>query len=162
MPMPRNTARLIVVGFVVLVVTYAVAAWFVPSKLLIEIGDCFAIPMSLAAATIYFREVWNRPNEEAFTATDTIMIGIAGGWFTNALDRSARLWARLNDATIMDEPIIGLFLFMLMYFAALHVHVRGGSFSSSGVSMKGMSIVVAAIMASIALAGAVIYMELFL
>lgn len=157
--MQSGLGRRILVGFVLVVTAYIVAAQFVPTRLLIKIGDGFAVPMSVAACLVYFLELWRRPGNEPLTATDMVMLGIAGGWMVNSFDRALRLWARIIDIRWLDEPIVGLFLFMLTFFAALHVHVRGGSSRASGLSMRGSRVVAAALAGGAVMAAIIVYLE---
>lgn len=152
--------NVLLLSFLGMIAVYGLVAQFVPSRIMIMVGDAFSIPMSLAAFGVYFNEVWRRPGSERLTPVDIIMIGICGGWLTNALDRAVRLWARVHDATVLDEPVVGMFLFMLMYFAALHVHVRAGSASYNETSMRGKYIVGLALLIGALFSAVVVALEI--
>ncbi len=149
----------ILLGYVLVVAAFLIISPFTEARLLIKIGDGFAVPMSIAACSVYFLELWRRPAKEPITATDMVMLGITGGWMVNSVDRALRLWSRLFDVTWVDQPVIGLFLFMLTYFAALHVLVRGGASIQSGKSMRGGRIVAVALFIGLLAAAAIIYEE---
>jgi hypothetical protein len=128
------------VAFILVVAAYCIAAYLLPAKLLIEIGDAFAIPMSLAAGLVYFRAVLDKKARAAgreLSAAHITMLAIAGAWLTNLLDRQTRLFARLYDITITDSAIIALYLFMLTFFAALHLFAIGVRLSDDRPPMPG-------------------------
>ena len=128
------THKVISIGLIITVI-YFTATFFFSARLLIEMGDAFVIPMAFAAAVIYGRDLIG-PKERPIDNIDIMMVGIFGAWLINAFDRVYRLMARLFDASLVNSHMIGYFLFMLMFFAALHIYVKGLGQTSSGVPYK--------------------------
>lgn len=96
----------------------------VGGKTLIEIGDAFCIPMALVAAWVYSRDLF-RSRLQSLDYIDLLMMGIWGAWTMNALSLSWRLVGRVYDVNLQNSGLLGLFLIMMTYFAALHILVRG-------------------------------------
>jgi hypothetical protein len=113
---------------ILLVVTYWVAALLLPGKLLAELGDAYAVPMSFAAGVMYVRSVIlslsSRSNSANPDTIDFLLLCIGGAWLSNSIDRLTRLWARLYDQDILNSPLIGFFLLLLTFFAAGHILIR--------------------------------------
>src|SRR5687768_8836822 len=107
-------------------IVYFIASFFLPSWALIESGDSFVVPMAFAASSVYARDLFEDTKGRPFDYIDLVMLGISGGWLTNAADRGYRLYSRLfEDSLSPDSHWIGFCLFMLTYFAALHVYAKG-------------------------------------
>ncbi len=148
--------------FVGVIALYFLLALFVPSKVLIEIGDAFAIPMAIAAFVVYFRNLMDkraRAPGRPFDSAHITIAAIAGAWFTNFLDRQTRLLARLFDITIADSSIIALFLMLLTYFAALHLYAIGIRLHADRPPIPGTRIIWGALAAGACLAAGVLYHE---
>lgn len=147
----------LIAAFAVLVMTFACAAVFLPPRMLIEAGDCFAIAMTATVSWIYFQEVWHRPKLEPITRTDIVMLGMAGVGIITALNLSLRLWSRIMDASILDEPVLGLMLFALTFFSALQAWIRGNWAVDGRKLLNGGWLIGIALTLGAALAGYIIF-----
>lgn len=116
----------------VVVVAFVATSFFVPARFMVEVGDAFSIPMCAAAFWVYGRTLMNRSSREP-DYVDLLILGVCGGWLTNFLDRSLRLYSRMFDATLAQSRSLSFLLVMLTFFAGVHVLVRG---SGAGEGMR--------------------------
>lgn len=133
----------------------ALSVWIEP-KHLIEFTDGLDIAFALAVAGVYRRRVIQALCHRSPDVYDLLLTGIAGGWFVNALDRAWRLYARTTENfELLNSHFIGFLLTALMFFAALHLIVKGSA-NAKALGDEGISPEAWHIMGWAAVAGSVI------
>ena len=147
-----------VIALLAVTVVYWIVSVFVNARHAIEFLDGVVISCSATVMAVYgrkFNESLSRQRPEVF---DMVIIGIAGGWFVNSLDRMWRLVSRVTYNTdMLDHPIIGYLLALLATFACFHLIVRGAIANGEApdprqrVTAEAWGIIVVAIFAGVAM-----------
>lgn len=155
------TSPLMICLFLLLLL-YGVLAFSFDSKHMIEFTDGLDISFALAVTWVYRRRVVDALCHKHPDVYDLLLTGIAGGWFVNAMDRGWRLVARVtNNYSLLEHHFIGFMLTGLMFFAALHLLVRGSANEGRlghGVSSEALRFIIcAAVFGSLIGAAAVTY-----
>ena len=137
--------------FLVSAAYWAVTPFVVPRRL-IEFMDGLTIVTAGTVMVVYSKAIVGRLSSRNPTAFDLMIIGIAGGWMVNAVDRSVRLVARVVDnADLINHTFVGYLLLMMTTFASFHVVVRGVEKEGPWTTTKAWGTIAVAILGGVAL-----------
>lgn len=145
---------------------WVIAPWF-PGRQVIEFVDGIAITVSAVVMIAYGRRFRKSLAEQDPNMLDLMIMGIAGGWLINSLDRAWRLVARVTGSyQMMDNHMVGYLLSMLTLFACYHLIVRGADANTIEIqrrlSAEATSLIVIAVILGAALGALAVSLDLFL
>lgn len=147
----------IAAAWAVVAMVYWEITVIVPATTLIVFSDVLAIVTSLAVVVTYGPSALDAVMTRSPTKFHLIIVGITGGWLTNAIDRSIRLWSRLlGTRDLLDTYLIGGLLITLAMFASMHLMVLGRPGDLSERVSRRARIIAAAVLAVGAVLGAVV------
>jgi len=117
--------RPVLITLIVITAVYWTSASFFPARYVIEFIDGFAISCSLAVMIVYGRQFLKGLSDPKPDVLSLVIVGIAGGWLINGIDRTWRLIGRVtSNPAMVEHHVIGYLLILLATFACLHLIVR--------------------------------------
>ncbi len=159
MPVQYGYGISVPISLLAVCATYVILSVFVDSYTLIEMSMALFIPVGVGAFWLYAREMWNRPKDLPLDRNDFVLLTLLGSGFVLSVFFSIALWARINDANILSENIVGALVAMLTWLWTLSIWIRSRKSTLGNSQLSGPVLVFLALTAGVGLCALILYLE---